>query len=74
MTEISLHILDILQNAKEAGATKILLAVWEDEAKDRLAFTVADNGRGMDPQFLARVFDPFTTTRQTRKVGLGLAM
>ena len=74
MTEISQHILDILQNAKEAGATKILLAVWEDEAKDRLAFTVADNGRGMDPQFLARVFDPFTTTRQTRKVGLGLAM
>ncbi|HHW05956.1 MAG TPA: sensor histidine kinase [Clostridia bacterium] len=74
MTEISLHILDILQNAKEAGATKILLAVLEDEQKDILAFTVADNGRGMDDRLLERAFDPFTTTRQSRKVKVGLGL
>ena len=28
----------------------------------------------MAPDFLARVTDPFTTTRTTRKVGLGIPM
>ena len=39
-----------------------------------LTITVADDGRGMSPEFLATVTDPFTTTRTTRKVGLGLPL
>ena len=39
-----------------------------------LTITVADDGRGMTPEFLATVTDPFTTTRTTRKVGLGLPL
>jgi hypothetical protein len=72
--EISLHILDVLQNSREAGATKILLWVIEDRQKDFLQFKVVDNGRGMEKSLLQRAFDPFATTRQSRKVGLGLAM
>jgi hypothetical protein len=48
--------------------------VEEDLTHDRLVITVEDNGRGMEPEFLARVLDPFTTTRTTRKVGLGLSL
>jgi anti-sigma regulatory factor (Ser/Thr protein kinase) len=74
MRELSLHILDALQNALEAGATLVELTVAEDLAADRLIITVCDNGRGMDETQLARVFDPFYTTRRTRHVGLGLPL
>ncbi|MDI7274542.1 MAG: ATP-binding protein [Anaerolineae bacterium] len=74
MRELALHILDVLQNAIEAGATRITLTIEEDQAGNRLAFTVRDNGRGMPPDLAARVLDPFVTTRQTRRVGLGLPL
>lgn len=74
MHELSLHILDVLENAREAGATRIILWVLEDEGKDVLKFKVIDNGHGMDNTLVEKALDPFTTSRQTRKVGLGLAL
>ena len=74
MLELSLHILDILENALEAGASLVRLMIEEDLAADRLNITVEDDGRGMDQTTLERVLDPFFTTRQTRHVGLGLPL
>ena len=74
MRELSLHILDALQNSLEAGAALIELTIEEDLVADRLTITVRDNGRGMDESQLARVFDPFYTTRKTRHVGLGVPL
>ena len=74
MRELSLHILDILQNSVEAGATRVELTVDEDLAADRLTITVEDNGRGIPPDKLPKLFDPFYTTRSTRHVGLGLPL
>jgi hypothetical protein len=74
MRELSLHILDLLQNAVEAGATRIALTIEEDSSRDSLTVTVQDNGRGMPPELATRVLDPFVTTRQTRHVGLGLPL
>lgn len=74
MRELALHILDILQNAIEAGATRINLTVEEDSARDHMGITVEDNGRGMAPDVVASVLDPFVTTRHTRHVGLGLPL
>ena len=74
MRELSLHILDILQNAVEAGATLVSLTIDEDQAADRLTINVRDDGRGMDNATLLRTVDPFFTTRQTRHVGLGLPL
>ncbi len=74
MRELSLHILDALQNSLEAGATLVELTVDEDLAADRLSITIRDNGRGMDEATLARVTDPFFTTRKTRRVGLGIPL
>jgi K+-sensing histidine kinase KdpD len=72
--DLSLHILDIAENAVEAGATRIEIAVSEDSLRDLLVIAVSDNGRGMDPATLRRVLDPFLTTRTTRRVGLGLPL
>jgi len=69
-----LHMLDIAQNSLAAGASSVELTLAADEEKNLLSVTVADNGRGMDAELLARASDPFTTTRTTRKVGMGLAL
>jgi len=74
MRELSLHILDILQNSVEAGATRVALTIDEDLAADRLTITVRDNGRGIPLEKLPHLFDPFYTTRKTRHVGLGLPL
>lgn len=74
MRELSLHILDVLENALEAGATAVELEVDEDLCADRLTISVRDNGRGMDAPSARRALDPFFTTRTTRHVGLGLPL
>jgi len=72
--ELSLHLLDALENSVEAGATRIEVKIDEDLKADRMAIEIADNGRGMSKEFVARVLNPFVTTRTTRHVGLGLPL
>ena len=72
MKELSLNILDVAKNSVTAGATKIEILV--EETPEQLAITITDNGCGMTPEFVKRVTDPFTTTRTTRKVGMGLSL
>ena len=74
MLELSLHILDIVNNSIKAKATKIVIEVNEQITKNLLSISIADNGCGMDEEFLRNVTDPFKTTRTTRKVGMGLSM
>ena len=74
MEDISLHILDIAENALRAGATCIEIHVIEDIENDRLQLQIVDNGKGMDEQMIQTVSDPFVTTRTERRVGLGLPL
>lgn len=74
MKELSLHILDIAENSVKAGASLIEISVSEDEKKDLLTIEIKDNGCGMSEDFLSRVKDPFSTTRTTRRVGMGLSL
>lgn len=74
MQEIALHIADIAENSITAGADKISIAVGADEKTGMLSVTVIDNGRGMDEEMTSRVTSPFTTTRTTRRVGLGIPL
>jgi hypothetical protein len=37
-----------------------------------LEISIRDNGCGMSEEFLAKVADPFTTSRTTRRVGVGI--
>ena len=72
MKELSLNILDIAENSIKAKATRVTIEIFE--TADTLKFTVSDNGCGMKPDFLKSVTDPFTTTRTTRPVGLGIPL
>lgn len=74
MEDISLHILDLAENGVRAGASLIRISVREDTVADTLSVEIEDNGRGMTPEFLRKVLDPFVTTRKTRSVGLGLSL
>ncbi len=74
MRELALHLLDIAENSVSAGAGTICITVVEDSATDQLHITVEDNGKGMDAEMVARVTDPFVTSRTTRKVGLGIPL
>lgn len=72
MKEISLHLLDIIENSISAGASEITVTVEVDHARDMMRTEVKDNGRGMDEKMAQAVISPFTTSRTTRKVGLGI--
>ena len=72
LEDLSAHVLDISENSTMAGADEVEITIKEDEREDLLLFSVKDNGRGMSPEFVAKVTDPFTTTRTTRRVGMGL--
>lgn len=74
MRELSLHLLDIAENSVAAGARNVSITVREDLSADRLYLAVQDDGKGMDAATVARVTDPFVTSRTTRKVGLGLPL
>lgn len=74
MRELSLHIMDIVENGVAAGATLIEISVKEERKENRLRITVKDNGRGIPQDAMEKVFDPFYTSRKTRRVGLGLSL
>jgi hypothetical protein len=73
MEDLSLHILDIAENAISAGASRVLIAINESERRDRLSFRVTDDGRGMSEEESRRALDPFFTTGRKR-TGLGLPL
>jgi Histidine kinase-, DNA gyrase B-, and HSP90-like ATPase len=74
MQDLSLHVLDVVENGIIAGADLIEISIDEDAKSDTMTIVIKDNGRGMEPQLLAKALDPFVTTRTTRKVGLGLSL
>jgi len=74
MEDLSLHILDLVENSIEAGASKVEVRLREDLKADRLTIEIDDNGKGMDDEMLKRALDPFFTTKKVRRVGLGLSL
>ena len=74
MRTIAEHILDIVQNSLRAKATLIEIMVDEDKNEDFCNIEIKDNGGGMDKDILDQATDPFFTSRNTRKIGLGLSL
>ena len=73
MEDLSLHLLDIVENSLRANARNIGIRLTRDEGEDRLVLEVTDDGDGMDDETLHRATDPFFTTKEGKKAGLGLA-
>jgi anti-sigma regulatory factor (Ser/Thr protein kinase) len=74
LEDISLHILDIVENAIAAKATKIGISIIEEPKRDQLVIEIEDDGIGMDEEVSLKAIDPFFTTRTSRRVGLGLSL
>ena len=74
MPEIALHIMDLVQNCISAMAKHIRILLMESFVANTLEILIADDGKGMSEEFLERVTSPFTTTRTTRRVGLGIPL
>ncbi|MCK4356222.1 sensor histidine kinase, partial [Candidatus Bipolaricaulota bacterium] len=74
MEDLSLHILDIMENSVDAQARRIEVRIDEDPDRDLLTLEIIDDGKGMDAETLEKAMNPFFSTRKTRRFGLGLSM
>ena len=74
MQDLSLHILDIAQNAIRAGGDRIVIEISEDEEHDKLTISIEDNGKGMNPDTVKKALDPFFSTKNGKRFGLGLSL
>ncbi len=72
MQELSLNVLDIVQNSIKAKATLIEISIKKCTDNKTILISISDNGCGMTKEQIEQVVDPFYTTRTTRKVGLGV--
>ncbi|MFQ5721013.1 MAG: ATP-binding protein [Candidatus Aminicenantales bacterium] len=74
MEDLSLHILDIVENSIAAKANKIEIIISEDKKRGLLSLKIKDNGIGMDEETAKKALDPFFTSKTTRRFGLGLSL
>ncbi|NTU43156.1 MAG: ATP-binding protein, partial [Nitrospirales bacterium] len=64
----------IAENALDAGAGNIEISLSVRRGDDRLVLLISDDGRGMSGDLLAMAKDPFFTTKEVRRVGLGIPL
>ena len=76
MQDISLHLLDIIENSVRAESDLIVMKIHIDKLNDLLSIEVIDNGAGMDEEMGVNAQNPFYTTKEQRikKVGLGIPL
>ncbi|TAH08264.1 MAG: PAS domain-containing protein [Runella slithyformis] len=70
--QIEQILINILKNATEAAATRIEIRAYAD-AQQRVCIEITDNGHGMEPEALEKIFIPFYTTKKTGS-GIGLSL
>lgn len=73
MQDLAMYILEILMNSIHANSKLIKLLISFITNDDEVKIIVEDDGKGMDEERLKNVSSPFSTSRTTRKIGLGVA-
>ncbi len=76
MQDLSLHLMDIVENSVRAGAKLVSIRIGIDELSDKIIFDIIDDGCGMDEETLINAQNPFYTSKSERqkKVGLGIPL
>lgn len=74
MEDLSLHILDVVENAIRAKARMVKIRLVENTPADLLILEIGDDGKGMDEATERQCVDPFFTTKEGKSVGLGLSL
>ncbi len=74
MQDLSLHLTDIIENSITAEATFIEVSIEKNEAENYLRFVIKDNGYGMDADEIQKATNPFFTTKEKRKIKVGLGI
>jgi hypothetical protein len=73
LRELALHILDLIENAVSAGASRIAVQITQETQWDLMRIVVEDNGPGLSVP-AEQAMDPFYTTKKGKKTGLGLSL
>jgi hypothetical protein len=73
LRDLSLHILDIVENSIRAGATQVKVGIVQDPECDSMEIVVEDDGPGLCGS-AQQALDPFFTTKSGKRVGLGLSL
>jgi len=73
MEDLSLHILDLVENSLAAKARNVAIRLREDGNADLLTLEIEDDGEGMEEEKKREALNPFFTTKG-KKTGLGLAL
>jgi len=74
MEDLSLHVLDIVQNSIAASARNVLIRVVEYTELDFLLLEITDDGEGMAWETVRRAPDPFFSTHESKRIGLGIPL
>ena len=73
MHDLSLYVLEMIENSLRAGAGKVAVRVWIEAPRDELSIVVEDDGPGLDVS-VEQATDPFYTTKAGKRTGLGLPL
>ena len=66
MQDLSLHILDVAENAVRAEAKNVTIKIAENEQNDRLVLSIKDDGVGMDKETIKFKYNVDTWIKQIR--------
>jgi len=74
MEDLSLHILDVVENSIRAGAGQIEVRLEEKKAENILYLFIIDDGFGMDEETVKEVSSPFYSSKEGKNFGLGVSL
>jgi signal transduction histidine kinase len=77
LTQVFLNLITNAVDAMEGGGTLVLETGTrqDDDGRTRITVSISDTGPGIPPEHLARIFEPFYTTKpEGRGTGLGLSV
>jgi hypothetical protein len=74
LEELTDHIMDIAMNSVRAGSKNVHISVISRPAAGTLTISIVDDGSGMDADMVQSVTDPFFSTKEGKKVGLGVPL